>query len=127
LKVEEEGYYKIALLYRCHFCNCPIHHWTNINFIGIYHFTTQVVFGYYLSLELVLYNAVSATKNIHATNQKAVIVDAGGIILTIIPAYKVETTKENLHDDIDGEAYEAKTRYPNFLKQRKQQTIRLLF
>ena len=63
-----------------------------------------------------LYNAVSAAENIHATNHKAVIEDAGGKILTITPEYKVKTTKENLHDDIDGEAYEAKTMYPDFLK-----------
>lgn len=62
-----------------------------------------------------LYNAVSAAENIHATNHKAVIEDAGGNIPTITPEYKVKTTKENLHDDIDGEA-EAKTKYPDFLK-----------
>lgn len=63
-----------------------------------------------------LYNAVSAAENIHATNHKAVIEDAGGIIPTITPDYEIKTTKENLHDDIDGEAYEAKTMYPDFLK-----------
>ena len=63
-----------------------------------------------------LYNAVSAAENIHATNHKAVIEDAGGIVPTITPVYKVKTTKENLHEDIDGEAYEAKTMYPEFLK-----------
>jgi rubrerythrin len=63
-----------------------------------------------------LYNAVLAAENIHATNHKAVIEDAGGSIPTITPEYKVKTTKENLLDDIEGEAYEAKTMYPNFLK-----------
>ncbi len=63
-----------------------------------------------------LYNAVSVAESIHATNHKAVIEDAGSIVPIIIPEYKVKTTKENLYDDINGEAYEAKTMYPNFLK-----------
>jgi rubrerythrin len=63
-----------------------------------------------------LYNAVSAAENIHAINHKAVIEDAGGTVPVITPEYKVKTTKENLSDDINGEAYEAKTMYPDFLK-----------
>jgi rubrerythrin len=63
-----------------------------------------------------LYNAVSAAENIHAINHKAVLEDADESVLIIIPKYKVKTTKENLHDDISGEAYEAKTLYPDFLK-----------
>lgn len=63
-----------------------------------------------------LYNAVSAAENIHAINHKAVIEDAGATVPIIIPEYKVKTTKENLYDDINGEAYEAKTMYPDFLK-----------
>lgn len=63
-----------------------------------------------------LYNAVSAAENIHATNHKAVIEDAGATVPVITPEFKVKTTKENLSDDIKGEAYEAKTMYPDFLK-----------
>jgi rubrerythrin len=63
-----------------------------------------------------LYNAVSAAENIHAINHKAVIEDAGGTVPVISPEYKVKTTKENLSNDINGEAYEAKTMYPDFLK-----------
>lgn len=63
-----------------------------------------------------LYNAVSAAENIHAANHKAVIEDAGETVPAITPVYKVKTTKENLNDDINGEAYEAKTMYPDFLK-----------
>lgn len=63
-----------------------------------------------------LYNAVSAAENIHAINHKAVIEDAGSTVPIITPEYKVKTTKENLYDDINGEAYEAKTMYPDFLK-----------
>ncbi len=34
----------------------------------------------------------------------------------IVPEFKVKSTKENLSEDINGEAYEAKTMYPDFLK-----------
>ena len=63
-----------------------------------------------------LYNAVSAAENIHAINHKAVIEDAGATAPIITPQYKVKTTKENLSNDINGEAYEADTMYPDFLK-----------
>jgi len=64
----------------------------------------------------ILYNAVSAAENIHARNHQAVIEDAGSSVAIITPEYKVKTTKENLSDDIDGEAYEANTMYPDFIK-----------
>ena len=63
-----------------------------------------------------LYNAVSAAENIHAINHKSVIEDAGSSVPIIQPEYTVKSTKENLSDDINGEAYEAKTIYPDFLK-----------
>jgi rubrerythrin len=63
-----------------------------------------------------LYHAVSVAENIHATNHKAVIEDAGATVPIITPEYTVKTTEENLSDDINGEAYEAKTMYPDFLK-----------
>ena len=63
-----------------------------------------------------LYNAISAAENIHAINHKAVIEDAGATVPIITPEYKVDATKENLHNDIEGEALEAKTMYPDFLK-----------
>ncbi len=64
----------------------------------------------------ILYHAVAAAEKIHATNHKAVIEDAGSTVPIIKPEYTVKTTKENLSDDINGEAYEAKTMYPDFLK-----------
>jgi rubrerythrin len=63
-----------------------------------------------------LYNAVSAAENIHAMNHKSVIEDAGSSVPIIQPEFTVKSTKENLSDDINGEAYEAKTMYPDFLK-----------
>lgn len=67
-----------------------------------------------------LYNAVSAAENIHSRNHKAVIEDAGATVPNIQPEYTVKSTKENLYDDINGEAYEAKTMYPEFLKSAEQ-------
>jgi len=63
-----------------------------------------------------LYNAVSAAENIHAINHKAVIEDAGSTVPIITPEFIVKTTKENLNEDINGEANEAKKTYPEFLK-----------
>ncbi len=64
----------------------------------------------------ILYNAVSAAENMHAKNHKVVIEDAGATVPIITPEFNVKTTKENLYNDIYGEAFEAKTMYPNFLK-----------
>lgn len=63
-----------------------------------------------------LYKAISAAETIHAGNHKAVLAEAGVAVPTITPEYAVKTTHENLHDDIGGEAYEATTMYPDFLK-----------
>lgn len=64
----------------------------------------------------ILYTAISAAENIHASNHKKVIEDAGSTVPIITPEYKVKNTIENLGGDIEGEAYEAKTMYPDFLK-----------
>lgn len=64
----------------------------------------------------ILYNAVASAEYIHGNNHKAVIEDAGDSVPVIKPVFTVKTTKENLYDDINGEAYEAKTMYPSFLK-----------
>lgn len=63
-----------------------------------------------------LYNAVSASENIHSINHKAVIEDAGATVTSIKPKYTLKTTKENLTNDIKGEAFESNSRYPDFLK-----------
>ena len=63
-----------------------------------------------------LYKAISAAETIHAGNHKAVLAEAGQPVPVIKPEYELKTTRENLQDDIKGEAYEAATMYPNFLK-----------
>jgi rubrerythrin len=74
-----------------------------------------------------LYNAISAAENIHAINHKAVIEDAGATVPIITPEYKVNATKENLHNDIEGETLEAKTMYPDFLKTAKTADNQIAF
>lgn len=67
-----------------------------------------------------LYQAVIMAETIHAKNHKAVIEASGSTVPVITPEYVVKLTKENLHDDIEGEAYEGITMYPNFLKVAKE-------
>lgn len=67
-----------------------------------------------------LYKAVAVAESIHAKNHKAVIEASGSTVPDIKPEYVVKLTKENLHDDIEGEAYEGITMYPNFLKVAKE-------
>ena len=63
-----------------------------------------------------LYNAVSAAKNMHVIKHKAVIEDAVANVSLLTLKYGVKTTKENLREDIEVEASEAKSMYPDFLK-----------
>lgn len=63
-----------------------------------------------------LYKAVSISENIHANNHKAVLSELGKTVPVISPEYTIKTTKENLSNDINGEAYEFNTMYPDFLQ-----------
>ena len=63
-----------------------------------------------------LYRAISAAETIHADNHKAVLTESGASAPVITPEYTVKSTRESLQDDIKGEAYEAATMYPDFLK-----------
>jgi rubrerythrin len=67
-------------------------------------------------LVALLYKAVSFSENIHANNHKTVISELGNTVPIINPDYKVNSTKENLNDDINGESYEFNTMYPDFLQ-----------
>jgi rubrerythrin len=63
-----------------------------------------------------LFNAVSTAESIHAKNHKVVIENSGTTVPEIKPMFTVKSTKENLKADINDEAYEATTMYPNFIK-----------
>ncbi len=63
-----------------------------------------------------LYKAVSIAESIQANNHKEVLQETSAAIPILIPAFVVKTTKENLHNDIDNEANEARSVYPSYLK-----------
>lgn len=63
-----------------------------------------------------LYRAVSAAEHIHAGNHQSVLAESKVVVPTIKPEFTVKTTKENLAGDIKGEAYEATSMYPSFIK-----------
>ena len=63
-----------------------------------------------------LFTAVAAAESIHAANHKAVIENSGATVPDIKPDFTVKSTKENLKEDINDEAYEATTMYPDFIK-----------
>lgn len=63
-----------------------------------------------------LYKIISVAETIHTGNHKAVLAEASQPVPVIKPEYEVQTTRENLQDDIKDEAYEAATMYPDFLK-----------
>lgn len=63
-----------------------------------------------------LYKAVSAAEHIHAVNHQAVLAESDATVPIVTPEFTVKTTKENLESDIKGEAYEATSMYPAFIK-----------
>lgn len=77
-----------------------------------------------------LYKAVSFSENIHANNHKKVLSELGKTVPVISPDYMVNSTKENLDNDIKGESYEFNTMYPDFLqvaeKARSQTSVTTL-
>ena len=64
-----------------------------------------------------LFKAASLAEKIHANNHKAVLEEMGVVVKTPTIDVKVQSTKENLEFAIKGEAYEAATMYPTFLKE----------
>lgn len=64
-----------------------------------------------------LFKAASLAEKIHANNHKAVLEEMGVVVKTPTIDVKVQSTKENLEFAIQGEAYEAATMYPTFLKE----------
>lgn len=64
-----------------------------------------------------LFRAVSKSESIHAQNHKRAIENMGGTPGEIVyEEVKVETTKQNLNEPIEGEKTETESLYPNFVK-----------
>lgn len=73
----------------------------------------------------VLFRAASKAESIHANNHRSVLKDLGVKMDDFTPEYEVKSTKENLQDAINGETYEVKTMYPDFLKAAKEDNVNL--
>ena len=70
-----------------------------------------------------LFDAASKSEGIHAANHRKVLVSLGEKMEDFKPEFEVKTTKENLQAAIDGETYETKTMYPQFLTDAKTEKV----
>jgi rubrerythrin len=71
-----------------------------------------------------LFEAASKAESIHATNHRKVLEGLGEKMEDFKPEFEVKTTKENLEAAIDGETYETKTMYPQFLEDSKTENVK---
>ena len=70
-----------------------------------------------------LFEAASKAESIHAANHRKVLESLGEKMESFKPEFEVKTTKENLEAAIDGETYETKTMYPQFLTYAKTEKV----
>jgi len=70
-----------------------------------------------------LFDAASKSEGIHAANHRKVLESLGEKMEDFKPEFEVKTTKENLQAAIDGETYETKTMYPQFLTDAKTEKV----
>lgn len=70
-----------------------------------------------------LFDAASKSESIHAENHRKVLDGLGEKMEDFKPEFEVKTTKENLQAALDGETYETKTMYPQFLKDAKTEKV----
>ena len=70
-----------------------------------------------------LFDAASKSEGIHAANHRKVLESLGEKMEDFKPEFEVKTTKENIQAAIDGETYETKTMYPQFLTDAKTEKV----
>ena len=70
-----------------------------------------------------LFEAASRSEGIHAANHTKTLKSLGEKMEAFKPEFDIKTTKENLEAAIDGETYETKTMYPQFLKVAKTEKV----
>ena len=70
-----------------------------------------------------LFDAASKAESIHAANHRKVLEGLGEKMEDFKPEFEVKTTAENLLAAIEGETYEAKTMYPQFLSDAKAEKV----
>jgi len=71
-----------------------------------------------------LFDAASISEGIHAANHRKVLANLGEKMEDFKPEFEVKTTKENLQSALDGETYETKTMYPQFLKDARTEKVK---
>jgi len=71
-----------------------------------------------------LFDAASKSEGIHAANHRKVLVSLGEKMEDFKPEFVIKTTRENLQAAIDGETYETKTMYPQFLKDARTEKVK---
>ncbi len=63
-----------------------------------------------------LYKAASLSESIHANNHKAVLIKSKAEVPKVKIEFTINSTKQNLENNIKGEEFEASTSYPEFIK-----------
>lgn len=64
----------------------------------------------------ILFDALSKSEGVHAANEMDVLTSLGVKMDSITPVFEVKSTRENLEKAIEGEKYESKIMYPEFVK-----------
>lgn len=71
----------------------------------------------------IIFDALSKSEGVHAANHMDVLTSLGVKMDSINPVFEVKTTRENLETSIEGESYESKTMYPDFIKAATKEKI----
>ena len=71
----------------------------------------------------IIFDALSKSEGVHAANHMDVLTSMGIKMDSINPVFVVKSTRENLESSIDGESYESKTMYPEFIKAATEEKV----
>ena len=71
-----------------------------------------------------LFDAASKSEGIHAANHRKVLVSLGEKMEDFKPEFVIKTTRENLQAAIEGETYETKTMYPQFMADARTEKVK---
>lgn len=71
----------------------------------------------------IIFDAISESEGVHAANHMDVLTSLGIKMDSINPVFEVKSTKQNLEASIEGESYESKTMYPDFIKVATEEKI----
>ena len=71
-----------------------------------------------------LFDAASKAESIHAANHKKVLEGLGEKMEDFKPEFVIKTTRENLQAAIEGETYETKTMYPQFMADARTEKVK---